>query len=244
MKIISKFQDYYDSVLSFGQDDSIVFKRFTEIKDFPYHAVMPYSIKPYTFDKEVWFNGFSNPFYSSYLNNFVVAFCGKLYYGFKLKYTEQYVQGIGFREGEVCFYSMEAFIKFILSKGAKELPVAKKRNIYFWKKAKDPTPSKCIEKQGRIHRQQQLIENRVVTAVWMEPEVQFYDRRNLFIINPRLKNFDFAKVFDPASAFQELSMYLGGILTPEGNPLVEIEDKHRISQHGFDKWSFRKLPEK
>ena len=38
-------------------------------------------------------------------------------------------------------------------------------------------------------------------------------------------------------------MFLSGKLSKELNETVEIEDKYKIEQHGFDKWSFRKMPE-
>jgi hypothetical protein len=39
-------------------------------------------------------------------------------------------------------------------------------------------------------------------------------------------------------------MFLGAIAAPENKPPVEIEDKYRIAQHGFDRYSFRKAPTK
>lgn len=56
-----------------------------------------------------------------------------------------------------------------------------------------------------------------------------------------LKEMNFAKVVDPYSAFQELSMYIGGVLPRAGNPIVEIEaDSTKLKKHGFDQWTFRK----
>ena len=62
-------------------------------------------------------------------------------------------------------------------------------------------------------------------------------------LNPTLKDLEFFKVQNPFTCFQELSMYIGGVLKQPDRPMVEITDKDRISKHGFDKYSFRKLPQ-
>lgn len=56
-----------------------------------------------------------------------------------------------------------------------------------------------------------------------------------------LKSFQFQRVLDPYSCAQEISMWVGGVLPKNGNPMVEItDDKIKIAKHGMDKWSFRK----
>jgi hypothetical protein len=57
-------------------------------------------------------------------------------------------------------------------------------------------------------------------------------------INPVLKDLKFYQVFDAFSTFQEISRYLGNVLTNR-EKMIPISDKHRIAQHGFDKHSFR-----
>ena len=63
--------------------------------------------------------------------------------------------------------------------------------------------------------------------------------------NPTLMDYQFYKVFDPYSAYQEISMFLGNQLcntkeaeVPVGDDIVLAESK------GYDKWSFRKEPSK
>ena len=68
--------------------------------------------------------------------------------------------------------------------------------------------------------------------------------RHNFTINPKLKDLQFYKVFDAFTAFQELQMFISGVLGTGEKELIEIEDKYKIGQHGFDKWSFRKEPTK
>ena len=63
------------------------------------------------------------------------------------------------------------------------------------------------------------------------------------VLNPTLKDYDFFRKFDVNQTFQEISMYIGGVLGGSSPPMAEIEDKYRIEAHGFDKWSFRRMPE-
>jgi hypothetical protein len=66
----------------------------------------------------------------------------------------------------------------------------------------------------------------------------------LLHINPKLEDLEFFRVVEPYTAFQEIEMYLSGILGKEVPNLVEISDKSKILKHGHDpKYSFRKMPE-
>jgi len=62
-----------------------------------------------------------------------------------------------------------------------------------------------------------------------------------YAINPdSLKRIGFAKALDPYTAFQELSMWIGGILGGTSPEIVRIiDDKVLIENHGYDKHSFR-----
>ncbi|WP_415913155.1 hypothetical protein [Neptuniibacter sp. QD37_11] len=58
-------------------------------------------------------------------------------------------------------------------------------------------------------------------------------------LNPCLSDLQFYKVMDAYTAFQELSMYLSGVLRVNEPATAEIEDKYRVSGHGFNDQSFR-----
>ena len=64
---------------------------------------------------------------------------------------------------------------------------------------------------------------------------------DIFTLNPNLSAMQFQRCMDPYMTYQELDMWVGGVLTNTENP-PDIADKHKIDQHGFDQWSFRKLP--
>lgn len=69
------------------------------------------------------------------------------------------------------------------------------------------------------------------------------EKTHKFLINPILKDYEFYTLFDSFQAFQEISMFLSGVLGSRENDIIQVEDKYKIAQHGFDKWSFRKPPE-
>ncbi len=63
---------------------------------------------------------------------------------------------------------------------------------------------------------------------------------NLITTNPRLSEFGFARMVDPMTAFQRLSMFIGNNLTTHEDPDIVMTDELKVHANGFDKWSFRK----
>ena len=62
------------------------------------------------------------------------------------------------------------------------------------------------------------------------------------VINPELKKWQFYKLFDSYSAFQEISLFLGNDLARERQGKVPTGDDVTLAvSKGFDKWSFRKM---
>jgi hypothetical protein len=62
-------------------------------------------------------------------------------------------------------------------------------------------------------------------------------------INAWLAPVEFYRVMPVEQAYQELSMYLGGLASAE-KPIPEIDDVTMAGAKGFDKHSFRKDPGK
>jgi hypothetical protein len=58
--------------------------------------------------------------------------------------------------------------------------------------------------------------------------------------NTKLRDIEFYKVVNTFRAFQDLSMFIGGVMGGKSPVMVEVSDKDRIAKHGFDKFSFRK----
>lgn len=86
------------------------------------------------------------------------------------------------------------------------------------------------------------IENKLVIAVIDSADRPDYGRQNIKL-NCELKRYDFYKLFDAYTAFQELCMYVDGQLAYPGNMTIEIEDKYKIAGKGFDPvYGFRTRP--
>lgn len=72
-----------------------------------------------------------------------------------------------------------------------------------------------------------------------------WSKRNWIINADILSDIEFFKVMDSQRTFQEIEMFIGNVLVNGNNKdMVGISDADRISQHGFDNWSFRKMPSK
>jgi len=82
-------------------------------------------------------------------------------------------------------------------------------------------------------------ENR--SPLFVAKERKYYDC--LINYNAPLKDFEFYKIFDPHTAYQEISMYMYNFAEPM-KEIPEISDETMAEIKGFDKWSFRKEPKK
>lgn len=101
-----------------------------------------------------------------------------------------------------------------------------------------------------------VMEDRVAVATLTEDDIAEFEDRSYSaarrvqdhqwrVDDDTLKDVEFGKVLDPVRAFQELSMWVGGVLPRPGPPMVQITDpKVLLAKAGMDKTSFRKPPEK
>ena len=225
MLIISKHKDYYDGVVgTMGVDKSIVFERTTNEIDNSKKIPKPFRKNIRWDDKSKLIQRFTyKSLDEKYLNasHFIIGFCGKLYLGFKMEYENPHKR-----------YHNDNLIEFSYD--------VEKFKTHF-----KPTWSftdfnefveyvknfDCID----IHRE-------LNTPIFVY-DTDIFTHKNTFIVNPILKEFNFYKVFDSFTAFQEIQMYIGGVLGVGENPTIEVSDKHKITSRGFDyKWSFRKEP--
>lgn len=68
--------------------------------------------------------------------------------------------------------------------------------------------------------------------------LKFKENKFDIVLNPNLRNTGLKLIKDPFTMFQEIQMFMGSLANPEPD-MVGIDDKYRIDNHGFDKWSFR-----
>ncbi len=242
MRIISKTRDYYDAAQAQGQDRSLVFLReFSEsspdqrlgdhpaaLLPFRNHAfaVSPGNIQlprnPALYDVASVAPGF-------------VLFAGKLY-PFAQVYASRW--GITGRPtassvDRVC-YDMADFIQ-TMSTLEYDVEAHNKFKHHLFKPDRVGSWSAFFEMKGNTRMEAFAVEQRKPVLSWCRAGDHLQ-------VNPSLAQLQFFRVFDAWQAFQELSMFMGNLANPDNNQVV-IADKHRIAQHGFDEYSFRKLPQ-
>ena len=71
------------------------------------------------------------------------------------------------------------------------------------------------------------------------PEKEYYT----LVLNPNLKDIEFYKEKHPVIAFQEIQMYLSGVLGSRSPEPLPVSDKLKAQAHGHDgKYSFKTAP--
>ena len=227
----TKFNDYYDGVVgTTGVDKTIVYERKTVIEEDPHKFIQPFTgIRSWVKRDKTSFHSIDkHPVekLSIYMASspFIVGFCGKLYIGWK------FYQNI-----EDSFATnMNTFITYDLEFIKKEVVNAS------W-------GGNLIDDIDNI-----LTYNSIEIFRKLKTPIFIYDtdydrkfiKRNspskALITNPILRDYQFYKVMDSYAAFQEIQMFIGGVLGVGEKEIVEVEDKYKITQYGFDKFSFRR----
>jgi hypothetical protein len=84
-----------------------------------------------------------------------------------------------------------------------------------------------------------LIANRIVHAIRF-PQT-FYANAEAWEINSsRLKEVEFFRKFDVYQTYQEIEMWVSGVMPGKTNAMESISDAVRIAKHGFNRYSFRR----
>lgn len=170
----------------------------------------------------------------------VVAFCDKLYHGVA-GYRRTFPAG--YSEPEY-IWSAEKMRRW----AAVEKNVICGVSVPWSRKKKNRPPLEEYFKVRELPEKMRayMIEHRISILVGMptEPVVGHSRWRNgldEMEVNPAtLKNIGFAKALDPWTAFQELGMWIGGVLGGVSPQIVTITDDQVLAEnHGYDKHSFR-----
>jgi hypothetical protein len=151
--------------------------------------------------------------------SFWVGFCGRLYYG-------QYFHTSGAQSNVVKY-------------GAEHLRTRQEQ--------KRPTTDILLRRPCREDVEE--LEQRDWSQVFVDLDVPVfvcktagYVRNTIELkVNPRLKPWEFFKVFDPFAACGAIQMFLQNDLVKE-NPVEPVLDKYKIKAHSMDHTSFRRDP--
>jgi len=243
MLIIKKYRDYYDTSIGFGGvDTTCVYNRtpFVETDKGKVSSIHKQFLGP----KYRWHD---NPFYydrSSYrqsrynklvisIKPFVIGFCGKTYPGYVFELDRSIPPNEMNTHSEVVFNADDFFKLYPLDKKNDDY----KRIVDFFAiyDGKENHTNLFVEYNTPIF----LYDYGTKMSTELDETTKELKRSLYFITNPRLMPFQFYKLFDSFTTFQEIQMYLQGVLGSKENEVIVVDDKYRIAAHGFDKWSFR-----
>lgn len=249
MRIFSKYHDYYDTALSYGIDPSIIYERKDE------DITELHSTQPFLFDKlsKIYSKVFD--FNASRIDNedlqiiskTLILFCGKIYLCieivYKVKNANKTIEKITERTTEFV-YTLNAFKKIITNHT--KIDLEKNLSDYWTSNMSNMSADKrfrlLFEKQGTESGAVIDLHFKLDSPLIVMTKNVSSKSRKIFTIhkNSCLKNIEFYKIVSPFEAFQELSMFIGGIMGGKSPIMIEVSDKDRIAKHGFDKFSFRK----
>lgn len=240
MRIIGKTRDYYDSVRAFGIDPNCVYIRKREELDIS-------DIK-FDFDRVFYTQNIGikqcfpfNTFIDRCNNNFshklyIIGFSGRLYPCFKLMYEdlskfqpEKYISYM-YNISDIMYFltkhKLKRTIEIFKGKGRwNSFTEDNINNIFNFLKEKE---KECEE---LFHLE------RIPTFV--------LDVNNKKLVwNEILADYQFYKVVDTFTAFQELAGYISGVLGGQSPKMVDISNDDMIHKKGFDNMSFKKAPGK
>lgn len=236
MLINRDFQDYYDSAIGYGVDKKVVYDRQSveyraSIKSNPSIIDAIDNAVRQLEDQRTRFA--TNPY-----GVFYIGFCGKIYTGLYARvdpktgvppktfsYKEAHTLAKAFYWGEKDFLPGE-------------FDQPRKHAWQRCRAAGGQSLREWYELNAHLLVHEALdvfIDHKVVSFVYLE---------GLLVTNPCLKDYNFQRMIGGVQAFQEISMFISGVLGSPERELVATEDKYIIMSKGFDEHSFRKAPTK
>ena len=240
MRLISKTHDYYDTIQAYGVDLTSTFVRKERIyanESLEYEKIKKLVEPERHFGSRVqWFIGENRFEVDNYL---IMFFCGQL-----IPIIKYYLRSKDSLTDKYLYYYDTVSI------GEAMMKFGTKKQRAYWFQNKSPRRRYSIsERYFQKNISEEFFDVNVRNSVLMDLHHEFespyfmYDQtERRLIINPSLKNVSFYKIKDPFSAYQDIDMFVGGVLGGKSPKMIEISDKIRKEKHGFDKWSFRTPP--
>jgi len=246
MKIISDFHDFYDSALVYNDNaDEVIYIRdkisYTINKDAPKLCTeIDTRFNKYLFNDSFWRNSTGNAYWSFAKNRFshiitnkkhnifteykyLIIFCGKIYP--LVKFVKETPLSIP-REENTYIYTLEAFNEYLSN-----------NEIALYSKKDSNLVERFFANSGSDIEKEFLMINKITNAVLIDGS------KNSIEFNTRLADYEFYKVLDTYSCFQELDIWLSGTLSYPQNLMIEVQNDDKIIKHGFDsKYGFRTRP--
>ncbi len=224
MLIISKFHDYYDTAIGLGIDKTVVYQRLLDETPFE-HSPPALAFSEHRVGRHHWrINMFQ----------YEVGFCGAWYPLVEVTGSACGVAG----EFRHVFYDAESLATFMRQMKIEDTP---RRSRYGQSLRTDQGRDTYFKRHDdetlfRKHKCPVLIRQQATTWPF---SIQTRHSRECKL-NPRLVHWQFQKVKDAYAAFQDIYMYISGVLGVNTREIITLKDVDKIHKHGFDKFSFRK----
>jgi hypothetical protein len=228
MRIISDFRDYYDASQALGHDPTVVYLRKQKeilIPDFPFPTTKYRRCLWYyrSWDRDI-----------NEIKSYTIGFCGKIYAVIQMRAS-------GEEKYSYC-YTIKAVDAF-MEKYCKKKDIEAFRKKQKWNKLSTRDNFKKFFDDTAAKRdafENIFVENGVPIFLAEEGRTAWNAPKKPVPLtaNVELKQYQFYKVFDTYTAFQEIEMYLSSIAVPS-KEMPEITDVLKADSKGFDKFSFR-----
>jgi len=168
---------------------------------------------------------------TEYHYDLYIGFCGEIYHCYVVKMPRNYTQWSKYLDYHHYdfYYNVNDFID---------------GNI----KTKDKNIIKLFKRDEnlKIKHMLNIIKKFNLFAKYKTPVFMMYthnyDKEYNVIINPKLEDVQFHKLFNGMQTYQEIEMYIGSMMLQREMNGNITDDKILALNHGFDKWSFRKRP--
>jgi len=216
MLIVSKYRDYYDSVaFSKGIDKTIVYQRDKQQLNY----------KKIKIDFPAHDHTWSKP--EDRIFTFIIGFCGKLYPVSKRFNKDNTYEMV---------YGYDNIVNLF--------KIDKKKSMFSWNwRRKEFENLDSILKSKAI--QDIFFDFKVPCFILGYQDIPSMNAGFNLELNPTLDSLEFVKTIDPWTAFQEIEMYISGVIGTDKLENTEPTDKTKIISKGFDyKTSFRKEKKK
>ena len=250
MRIISKFKDYYDSVQAYGQDSRLVYVRkkeeFIVDKDSPSGIIIDKIFQVIPNSPDINFTRYQGD------TGKIIGFCGNLYPVWKLKRF--------FKDDHAYFNGRDTYVyncveaEQILRKSknystALEGFLNNKTSSYYHTFNKTSITKTIAQVNNSRKQLEYIFYDYKVPCFLIEWRNEYvgvkYERGYKITLNPILKDLRFYKNKDAFTAYQDISMYLSGVLGLNDPETVSISDEDMKDQKGFGhKYAFKKEPSK
>lgn len=231
MRIISKFQDYYDGVQSYGAEPFAFIRHAEKLVD---HELPKLEISGRFYSSSIWhYHQMMHPQFvwsrrhikdqNVDVRRSFVGFCGSWHPVFSF-YISNHTRPRWFhtlKSHEIESAARECYKD---AKWLREDGVISDELTYWGR-------SRC-----KILDRLNLFEKHKQALLYIDIDG---DNKPLLTSNPLLKHLGFAKVKDPFTAYQEISMYISGVIGVGEPDTIEVSDECKRDAKGFDEWSFK-----